>query len=89
MSQMSTLNQHLFDQLERLNNPDLTPEQIEQEANRAKAIVGLADQVTANSRTMLDAAKLFAQHGSQVLPMLPQLGKPDPKTGTQTKDTPK
>lgn len=77
-NRLSDLNTHLFAQLERLGDEDLTPEQIESEAKRADAIVQLSDQITQNARTQLQAAKLFAEHGSQVLPMLPLIGHAKP-----------
>lgn len=72
---LSDLNAHLFAQLDRLAQPDLDADRIEQEVKRADAIVALADQVTENAKLQLQAAKLFAEHGQQVLPMLPQIGK--------------
>lgn len=75
-NRLSDLNHHLFDQLNRLSG-DLTPEQIEQEVARTDAIVKVADQITDNAKVMLGAAKLYAEHGQHVLPMLPQIGKPD------------
>ena len=71
---LSDLNNVLFAQLARLSDDDLTPEQIEVEAARAKAIVDVADQITGNADLQLKAAKLFADHGNVVLPMLPQIG---------------
>lgn len=74
---LAALNSHLFDQLDRLSDAKLTPEQIEQEVSRAEAIVQVADQITGNARLQLHAAKLYAEHGQHVLPMLPQIGKAD------------
>ena len=71
---LTDLNNVLFAQLARLSDDDLTPEQIEVEAARAKAIVDVADQITGNADLQLKAAKLFADHGKAVLPMLPQIG---------------
>ena len=71
---LSDLNSVLFAQLERLSDSGLSPEQIEVEANRAKAIVDVADQITGNADLQLKAAKLFADHGNVVLPMLPKIG---------------
>lgn len=76
-NKLGDLNNHLFAQLERLADEGLTPEQIEQEAKRADAIVSLADRVVENAELQLKAAKLFAEHGQQILPMLPQIGKSD------------
>ena len=74
-NKLSDLNNHLFAQLERLSEEDLSAERIEQEAKRADAIVSLADQVTRNAELQLKAAKLFADHGASVLPHLPMIGK--------------
>ncbi|EPX82065.1 hypothetical protein [Salipiger mucosus] len=73
-NKLTDLNNHLFEQLERLNDPDLSAEQIEQEVKRSGAMVSVADQITGNAELQLKAAKLFAEHGQGVLPMLPQIG---------------
>ncbi|MFD1913834.1 hypothetical protein [Halodurantibacterium flavum] len=73
-NKLSDLNNHLFAQLERLAQEDLTADQVEHEAKRAEAIVSVADQITRNAELQLKAAKLFADHGQQILPMLPQIG---------------
>ncbi|WP_417255333.1 hypothetical protein [Celeribacter halophilus] len=70
---MTDLNNHLFMQLERLSEEDLSEAQIAQEAKRAEAIVSVAEQIVSNAQTQLKAATLFAQHGNDVLPMLPQV----------------
>lgn len=74
-NRLSDLNNHLFAQLDRLATPDMTAEQIEQEVKRTDAIVQLSDQIVENAGLQLKAAKLFAEHGQAVLPMLPQIGK--------------
>ncbi|MBY5976697.1 hypothetical protein KUV39_08565 [Phaeobacter italicus] len=74
-NKLSDLNNHLFAQLERLSEENLTSEQIEGEVKRTEAIVSLSDQIVGNADLQLKAAKLFAEHGSAVLPHLPQLGK--------------
>ena len=79
-NRLSDLNDHLFAQLERLADEDMTAEQIEQEVKRTEAIVAVSDQITGNAELQLKAAKLFAEHGTGVLPMLPQIGISKPKT---------
>lgn len=76
-NKLGDLNNHLFAQLERLADESLTPEQIEQEAKRADAIVSVADRIVGNADLQLKAAKLFAEHGQGVLPMLPKIGSSD------------
>ncbi|SFJ32849.1 hypothetical protein [Albimonas pacifica] len=74
-NRLSDLTDHLFAQLERLSDEGLDAEHLEQEVKRADAIVAISDQVIANGELQLKAAKLFAEHGAGVLPMLPQIGK--------------
>ena len=74
-NKLSDLNDHLFAQLERLADEDLTPERLEQEVQRAEAIVAVADKITGNADLQLRAAKLFAEHREAVLPYPPQIGK--------------
>lgn len=74
-NKLSDLNDHLFAQLERMSDENMSPEQIEQEAKRAEAIVAVADRIAGNADLQLKAAKLFAEHGQGVLPMLPQIGR--------------
>lgn len=72
-NKLSDLNNHLFAQLERLGDEDLTAEKIEDEVKRAKAITALADQVIQNVNVQLKAATLIANHGDRFKPMLPML----------------
>lgn len=74
-TRLSDLNAALFAQLDRLGAEGLDPDDIEREAKRATAIVSIADQVIATADLQLKAAKLYAEHGQGVLPMLPQIGK--------------
>lgn len=74
-NKLSDLNNHLFAQLERLGEEDLTAEQIEQEGKRAEAIVAVAEQIVRNADIQLKAASIIANHGDRFIPMLPQLGK--------------
>ena len=78
-NRLSDLNDHLFAQLERLGDEDLSPDEIETEVSRATAIVSVADQIVGNADLQLKAAKLYAEHGQGVLPMLPQTGKAAPE----------
>lgn len=59
------LNNHLFEQLERLNDDDLTDEQLEKEVKRAKSMEGLASKIIDNAKLGLDAAKLKLEYGGK------------------------
>lgn len=49
------LNNHLFAQLERLNDEDLKGDELQAEINRSKAVSGVATQIIGNARLALDA----------------------------------
>jgi hypothetical protein len=55
---LKDLNNHLFEQLERLNDEDLKGETLQEEIGRAKAISRIASQIIANGSLVLDAQKL-------------------------------
>lgn len=55
---LSDLNNHLFEQLERLNDEDLQGEDLTQEINRSKAIQSVGRTIIDNGRLLLDAHKL-------------------------------
>lgn len=73
-NKLSDLNNHLFAQLERLADEDMTAEQIDIEIKRAGAIVSVSDQVVNNADLQLKAAKLYADHGAHIMPLLPRIG---------------
>lgn len=72
-NKLTDLNNHLFAQLERLGDEDLTAEQIEQESKRADAIVSIAEQIVRNANITLKAAAIIANHGDRFMPMLPMI----------------
>jgi len=49
------LHDHLFMQLERLNDEELTGDALKEEMGRAKAISGISGQIIANANLMLKA----------------------------------
>jgi hypothetical protein len=69
-NKLSDLNNHLFAQLERLGDEDLSVEDIEKEAARADSIVAVADQIIRNADLQLKAAALLAGHGYHFAPHL-------------------
>lgn len=58
-NKLTDLNDHLFCQLERLNDEDLTEDQIQSEVSRAKAISNIASQVIKSAKITLDATKMM------------------------------
>jgi F420-dependent methylenetetrahydromethanopterin dehydrogenase len=72
-NRLSDLNNHLFAQLERLADENLTAEQIKRETERGTAIVAVADQIIRNAALQIAAAKLVSDHGFDPTPHLPLL----------------
>lgn len=54
---LGDLNNHLFAQLERLNDENLKGDELKEEINRAKAVTAVASQVISNGSLVLEAQK--------------------------------
>lgn len=54
---LTDLNNHLFEQIERLNDEELQGEALKEEINRSKAIENVAKQIINNGRLVLDSQK--------------------------------
>lgn len=55
---LGDLNNHLFAQLERLNDEELKGEELQEEMQRAKTITSVAAQIINNGALVLQAKKL-------------------------------
>ena len=80
-NKLADLNDHLFAPIERLADEELTAEQIDREAKRGKAMVGVADQIIKNAALQVQVAKLVSEKGA-IRPLLPEaagVGAPGPK----------
>lgn len=58
---LGDLNNHLFEQLERLNDEELQGEELKEEISRAKSITEIASKIIDNANTVLQAKKLQAE----------------------------
>lgn len=86
-NKLTDLNDHLFMQLERLGDENLSAEQLEQELKRADAIAAISEQIVSNADLHLRAAKYVAERGSSASHMLPMIEqKPDPMAGVKFED---
>ncbi len=56
---LTDLNNHLFEQLERLNEDELKGEALKEEITRSKAIENVAKQIINNGRLVLDSQKFI------------------------------
>lgn len=58
---LQDLNNHLFAQLERLSDEDLSDEKLNIEINRAKAMVDVAGKILENANITLEITKLVGK----------------------------
>jgi hypothetical protein len=68
-NKIADLNNHLFAQLERLNDEETAPEVMDQEIKKAGAISKIASQIIGANKLVLDAAKLA---GNGIIEKLPE-----------------
>lgn len=61
---LQDLNNHLFAQLERLSDEDLSDEKLNTEINRERAMVDVASKILENANISVEVAKLI---GKEVL----------------------
>lgn len=59
------LNNHLFEQMERLNDDDLDADELEKEIRRAKAMTDISGRIIENAALGLDAEKLKVEYGNR------------------------
>ena len=76
---LEDLNNHLFEQLERLNDDELTPDQMEHEIKRANGMTRIAETIIQNGKLALEASEFMADYGAgREAVMLPKmLREPD------------
>lgn len=73
-NKLGDLNNHLFEQLERLNSENLKGARLSEEITRAKAVTGLAREIILNGKLALDALVAVKVHGILPLPKILEIG---------------
>lgn len=63
---LTDLNNHLFEQLERLNDEELSDESLQKEFKRADAMSKIASQIIDNGKLELDAVKVMYETGVDI-----------------------
>lgn len=62
-NKLNDLNNHLFEQLERLNTTDLKGEKLTEEIERSKAVTSVAHEIILNGKLTLDAMVAIKEKG--------------------------
>lgn len=63
-NKLTDLNDHLFAEMERLSDEDLSQEELEKEIKRSKAVADVADKIINNAQLALQAEKYMFEVGS-------------------------
>lgn len=72
-NQLIDLNNHLFAQLERLSEENISSDQLQREIDRSKAISSISKDVISNARLALDAAEFKKEYGMRDNNDLPKM----------------
>ena len=62
-NKLTDLNNYLFEQIERLNDDTLTPEQVSQPIKKAETISEISKTIIQNSALQLKAIETAAEYG--------------------------
>lgn len=65
-NKLTDLNEQLFEQLKRLNTPNLKDTKLIEEIERSKAVCSISKQIISNGRLMLDSKKHFDSLGISI-----------------------
>lgn len=69
-NKLSDLNNHLFEELERLNDESLTGDALQEERERAKSMANIAQTIINNGELALKAVKHFDEYGKEKMPLV-------------------
>lgn len=70
---LADLNNHLFEQLERINDEDLTEEQMQKEITRSVAVTKVAETIIKNGELALKTMQHLDNYGYNKDKAVPQM----------------
>lgn len=74
-NKLANLNDHLFEELERLNDDDLKGDELQEERQRAKSMAAIAQAIINNGELALKVIKHYDEYGNKdEIPDILQLG---------------
>lgn len=74
-NKLVNLNNHLFEELERLNDESLKGEELQEERERAKSMAQIAQTIINNGELALKAVKHYDEYGKrEEMPDILQIG---------------
>lgn len=65
-NKLSDLNNYLFEQLERLNDDELSEEEFKREIERSKAVTDVSNAIINNANIALKGAKFLEENGFNI-----------------------
>ena len=74
MNNLNDLNEILFNQIRKLEDDDLTDEQLDREIRKSESITKTATVILKNAELALDAQKQFDEYGTGRTVDIPLLG---------------
>ena len=71
-NKLTDMHNILMEQLERLNDDDLTDEELQAEIKRSRAMADISAQIVDNARVNIEAAQFQADYNRET-PVLPKM----------------
>ncbi|WP_281645524.1 hypothetical protein [Parendozoicomonas sp. Alg238-R29] len=72
-NKLADLNNHLFAQLERLNDESVKGNELQEEIQRSQAVSNISKEIVSNASLQLNALKLQAEHRGLSRDDIPQI----------------
>lgn len=81
------LNNHLFEEMERLNTDGISDEKLTKEIKRTNAMVDLAEQIVDNAKVILEANKFKVEYSRSSNVKVPEMLTDTNDTNNTNKNT--